>query len=188
MCVGLAIGLFATEILIILTRPAYLPAAPYVGFLAYVHVFGGFGVDVVHWRHDGQAIALDERIGGDWRRSQSGTESSVDSTVGLWGATASTVISYGIIQAILYFWLRRRYPIPYPMGRMVSSLGLTLGILCVSLWLPPLYFPLRIAVKLGLFLVFPMSLLILQLIEWREVKYAAVLIKDRFLTRLPART
>jgi O-antigen/teichoic acid export membrane protein len=36
---SLALGLFATEILIVLTRAPYLPAAPYVGLLTYIYVF-----------------------------------------------------------------------------------------------------------------------------------------------------
>ena len=43
MLVSLGVGLFANEILIILTRPAYLPAAPYVGFLTLMYVFTVFG-------------------------------------------------------------------------------------------------------------------------------------------------
>lgn len=43
LCAGLALGLFATELLQVLTRTEYLPAAQYVGFLTYMHTFGAVG-------------------------------------------------------------------------------------------------------------------------------------------------
>ena len=182
MCVGLGIGIFATEILIILTRPAYLPAAPYVGFLTYVHIFGGFGVVLSTGAMMGKQLFSMSGSVAVGAVINLGLNFLLIPRFGVWGATVSTVISYAAIQAILYVWVQRKYPIDYPMRRMVSALALTFAILVISQGVPPLYFPLRIALKLGLYLMFPIGLLVLHLVEWREVKLAVQLVKAKVLT------
>lgn len=187
MCIGLGVGLFATEILIILTRPAYLPAAPYVGFLTYVPILSGFGVVLSTGAMMGKQLLSMSGSVAIGAVINLGLNFLLIPRFGVWGATASTVISYAAIQIILYLWVQRQYPIDYPTGRMVSALALTLVILIIGLDVPPLYFPLRIALKLALYLLFPAGLLVLRLIEWREVTQAMQLVKAKALTYLPVK-
>jgi O-antigen/teichoic acid export membrane protein len=118
---GLGLGLYAPEILMVLTRTAYLPAAPYVGLLAYMHIFGAINTifytgglvgrqfAAITWTLIvGVAVnlALNFLLIPYW---------------GLWGATFATFVSYAVSPILLYIWLRRRYSVPYPIGRITGA-------------------------------------------------------------------
>ena len=179
LAMGLGIGLFSTEILIVLTRPAYLPAAPYVGFLAYMYVFSGFG-----------AVLTTGALMGKQLASVTGaivTGAIVNVVLnyllipryGVWGATVATVIGYGVPQVILYFSLRIRYPIPYPIGRFMAAFGVQLALMLVGLVVSPGSFQLRIALKLVLFTVFPLMMLLVRMITPFEAKQVQLFLHNR---------
>jgi O-antigen/teichoic acid export membrane protein len=179
LAMGLGIGLFSTEILIVLTRPAYLPAAPYVGFLAYMYVFSGFG-----------AVLTTGALMGKQLASVTGaivTGAIINVVLnfllipqyGLWGATLATVIGYGVPQVILYISLRIRYPIPYPVGRFTAALGVQLVLMLLGLVVSSGSFQLRIALKLAIFAVFPLMMLLLRMITPFEVKQAQLFLRNR---------
>ena len=121
LMVGLAIGLFANEILIVLTRPAYFPAAPYVGFLAYIYVFSGFGAVLSTGAMMGKQLASISGAVGIGAISNIFLNFILIPRYGIWGATIATVIGYGVPQVVLYLMLQRRYPIEYPTGRILAA-------------------------------------------------------------------
>jgi O-antigen/teichoic acid export membrane protein len=169
LLVGLGIGLFATEILIILTRPAYLPAAPYVGFLAYMHVFSGFGTVLYTGALMGKklgAVSITVMIGA---LANIAFNLLLIPRFGIWGATVATIIGYGLPQAILYGWLQRHYPIPYPMGRFLTALSIQFLLQIAGLFVPAVVFPVRLAIKLGIFAILPLSFIGLGMITRMEL-------------------
>jgi O-antigen/teichoic acid export membrane protein len=183
LLVGLGIGLFATEILIVLTRPAYLPAAPYVGFLAYMHVFSGFGTVLYTGALMGKklgAVSITVMIGA---LANIAFNLLLIPRFGIWGATVATMIGYGLPQAILYGWLQRHYPIPYPMGRFLAALGIQLVLQMAGLLVPSLVFPVRVAVKLGIFAILPLSFLGLGMITKMELIQGKVFLRNQILSR-----
>ena len=179
LMIGLGISLFATEILIILTRPAYLPAAPYVGFLVYMHIFSGFGAVFSTGALLGKQLA-------------SFTGAVVIGAIvnmllnillipryGVWGATLSTVIGYALPQIILYLVLQQRFPIAYPIGRFLAALGIEFVLMLIGLLLPATNIPLRVGLKLLLFAVLPLSYLWLGLISVFEAQQARLFVRHR---------
>jgi O-antigen/teichoic acid export membrane protein len=169
LLVGLGIGLFATEILIILTRPAYLPAAPYVGFLAYIHIFSGFGMMLYTGALMGKklgAVSLTVMVGA---AANVALNLLLIPQYGIWGATVATMIGYGVPQFLLYMWLQRHYPIPYPMGRFMAALGVQFALQMIGLLVPAIAFPIRVVIKLGIFAILPLSLIGLRILTQEEV-------------------
>ena len=109
---ALALGLFSTEILLIFTRAPYLPASPYVGFLAYIHVFSGFSMVLYTSalaRKQLKAISLSTLIGAV---TNIVLNFALIPPYGVWGATIATAIGYGVPTVCLGL-LRKHYPVPY---------------------------------------------------------------------------
>lgn len=179
LIMGLGIGLFATEILIILTRPAYLPAAPYVGFLAYMHVFSGFGTMLSTGALMGKQLASVSVTVFFGALANIGLNLLLIPTFGIWGATAATMIGYGVPQVILYLWLQRRYPIPYPMGKFMAALVIQFTLQMIGLWVPAIAFPIRIAMKLVIFTILPFSFILLGLITRFELLHAYLFARNQ---------
>jgi len=180
---ALGLGLFSTEILLVLARPTYLPAAPYVGFLAYVQVFSAFGT-----------VLATGALAAKQLTSWSGAviigaivnlflNYLLIPIYGVWGATISTVVSYGVPQVFLYFWLRNRYPVPYPVGRLLSALGVQILLLTIGILLPPLNFPIRILIKLLLMASLVFALFRVELITKFEAQQGWLFIRNQWHLR-----
>lgn len=186
LLVGLGIGLFATEILIILTRPAYIPAAPYVGFLAYIHIFSGFGTMLYTGALMGKklgSVSVAVVVGAI---ANVGLNFLLIPRYGIWGATAATMIGYGVPQAFLYIWLQMRFPIPYPMGRFMAALGIQFVLQMVGLFVPAIAFPVRIALKIGIFLILPLFFVGLGMVTRGELVQLSGYLHDRVLNMFGA--
>ncbi len=170
LAAALALGLFAPEILVVFARPAYLPATPYVGFLAYVHVISVFTtmLDIV-------AMA-----GKRFRAISATTVAGAAVNIilnfllipryGVWGATVATIIGYAVPAIWLYAVLRRRAPVPYPVGKLVIALVVQFSLLMVNLFLPPLNWALAIAIKLLLMLLLALSFVVIGIITPFELR------------------
>jgi len=187
LSVSLGLGIFATEVLIILTRPAYLPAAPYVGLLAYVHVFTGFGTVLYT-----SALAGKQLMAVSWTV---GTGALINlilnfaliPSFGLWGATIATVVGYGVPQILLYWLLQKRYPVPYPLKPLLAALAVHFVLLLVSTFVPSWAFTLRVGAKLGLLAILPLTFLALGVITRLELQQGLALARSqarRLLARL----
>jgi O-antigen/teichoic acid export membrane protein len=181
---ALALGLFATEILLILTRPAYLPAAPYVGFLTYVQVFSGFGTVVYI-----SALATKQLKAISWTVGVGAIVNialnfALVPPYGVWGATIATVIGYAIPQVLLYQLLQKRYPIPYPTGRLLGALFIQGSLLVVGALLPSMAFSIRIVLKLSILGLFLLALILLGVITPSELQQAKLFLRHKLHTVL----
>lgn len=181
---GLGLGLFAPEILIILTRASYLPAAPYVGFLAYVHIFSAFGTVLY------TSALAEKQLKSISLTTIAGAAINVlmnfllIPTYGVWGATIATVIGYAVPFVSLYFVLRRRISVPYPAITLIVALAIQFMLLIAGIFMPPLNFPLHITMKLILFAVLPISFLVLGMIKPTELKQALTIFRTKLVDRI----
>lgn len=172
LIVCLALGLFATEILLVLTRPAYLPAAPYVGFLAYVQIFASFGTVLYT-----SALAAKQLAAVSWTVVAGALVSIALNYLlvpgyGLWGATAATVVGYAVPQLLLYPIVQRRYPVDYPTGRLVAAMAVETVLLLLGMLVPAVAFPVRVALKACLLVALPLSYLPLGILSREELSQA----------------
>lgn len=147
---ALGLGLFATEILIVLTRPAYLPAAPYVGVMTYVHVVTALGTMLtVNQMANKRLMQLGVvTIAGALINLL--LNALLIPTFGVWGAAIATVIGMAVPVGLNYWESRRRRALPYPMRMFMLAIALHLLVLWLGLQVPAVYFPFRIGIKLVL--------------------------------------
>lgn len=173
LCAGLALGLFSTELLMVLTRTEYLPAAVYVGFLTYMHTFGAVGVILYTGGMAGKQFK-----GILWTAlAGAGVNLALNAILippyGVWGATVATVIGYAIAPVLLYLWLRRRYPVPYPVAKIAGAIVIQFVLLVIGLTIPALPFLIRVGVKAFVLLLLPLSFIPLGMVtpaEWQQVR------------------
>lgn len=156
---ALGLGLFAREILWILTPPSYQSAAPYVGFLTYMHVFPAIGATLF-------IDAMAEKGLGSLSTSVlTGAILNVILNVllipslGVWGAVAATVFGYGASTLTLYTMTRKRLRVAYPMQTILIALMLQFVLLCIGLLAWSLPFPWQFIFKVGLLGVMLIGLL-----------------------------
>ena len=182
---GLGLGLFAMELLIVLTRTAYLPAAVYVGFLAYMHIFGALYQILYTGGLAGKQFSSITWAVVAGTLVNLGLNVLLIPPYRLWGATAATFISYAVSPALLYMWLRRRYPVPYPAGRIGAALAVQLALLAAGLFIPPMTFPLRVGLKLIVWLLLPVAYVMIGMLTASELQQARGLLRQRLTTRRP---
>ena len=176
---ALMLGLFATEILIVMTRPAYLPAAQYIGFLAYAQVFTAFGAVLTTGALASKqlsAVSLTTAAGAIVNLI---LNALLIPRFGVWGATIATVIGYGVPQVLLYFIIQKRYPIPYPVGRLLAALLIQFVLLGLGTMLPQLRFPISIVIKLALFAMLPLAFVLLGIITRFELQQSVLFVRHQ---------
>lgn len=113
--VALALGLFAREILIVVATPAFVPAYPYVGALAFALVINGV------YQVVSIGVALAEQT---WHMAWTSGLAAVTNvslnlllipSFGIAGGATATLIAYFASAALLYRVAQRHYPIPYDL-------------------------------------------------------------------------
>ena len=113
--VALALGLFAREVLIVVTTPAFVPAYPFVGVLALALAVNGL------YQVVSIGVALAEQT---WHMAWTSAAAAVINValnlllipaIGIPGAAASTLFAYSVSAALLYRVAQRAYPIPYEL-------------------------------------------------------------------------
>lgn len=181
---GLGLGLYATEMLIVLTRDSYLPAAVYVGFLTYIHTFGA--VNLVLYT---SGLASKQFKGITWTVLTGALVNLILNyflipPYGVWGATAATVISYAVPPMLLYLWLQPRYPVPYPVAKIVGAIAIQFALLVIGLALPPLPFLTRILVKGFILMLLPLAYLPLGMVTPFEFQQARLLVQRAWHHRI----
>jgi len=184
LCSGLALGLFANELLQILTRTVYLPAAKYVGFLTYMHTFGAIGMILYVGGMAGKQFK-----GIMWTALAGAAvnlalNALLIPSYGVWGATAATVVGYAVAPVLLYFWLQRRYPIPYPVAKITGAIAVQFALLVVGLAIPPLPFFIGIGVKTIVWLLLPLSFILLKMITPAERHQIRLLVQGQWNRRV----
>ena len=188
LAAGLAIGLFAIEILILLTQPEYFPAAPYVGFLTYMHILGGFGAILNTGALMGKQLTSISSAVVAGAAINVCLNALLIPHYGIAGATPATILGYALPQILLYALLQRRYPIAYPIKRILAALGVQLILLLLGLLIPPVAFPLRVTLKLGALIVLLAAYLGLGLILPAELARFFVLTRREIYKRIAKRS
>jgi O-antigen/teichoic acid export membrane protein len=176
---SLALGLFATEILIVLTRAPYLPAAPYVGLLTYIYVFTTINVTLnVGGYITKQLVSISGAV-----MAGAGVNFILNLILipryGVWGATISTAIGYGASTVLLYWRMRSRWQVAYPMRLFMTALGMQFVLLMAGTLIPPMAFVPRVALKLLDLALLPIAFIMLGLITRAEVRQAWLLVRKR---------
>ncbi len=180
---ALGLGLFSTEILVVMTRPAYLPASPYIGVLVYAQVFGGIGMLFYTGALAGKqlkSISWAALIGAGVNLV---LNYALIPPLKIWGATIATVIGMAIPQVLLYVWVQREFPIPYPLGKLMAALLVQFTLLIAGLFVPPLDFPLRVTIKLGLMVLLPLSYVWLGIVTRHELRQAGLFVRNQLRLR-----
>ncbi len=176
---SLALGLFATEILIVLTRAPYLPAAPYVGLLTYIYVFSAINVTLnVGGYITKQLVSISGAV-----MAGAGVNFVLNMILipryGVWGATIATAIGYGASTVILYWRMRSRWPVAYPMRLFMTALAVQFVLLMAGTLIPPMAFLPRVALKLLDLALLPIAFLVLGLITRAEARQAWLIVRNR---------
>jgi O-antigen/teichoic acid export membrane protein len=177
---SLALGLFATEILIVFTRAPYLPAAPYVGFLTYIYVFGAISttLTVVGMINKQFAAISGSVIVGALVNVL--LNFALIPQYGVWGATIATVIGYAAPIVVLFWRVRERLPTSYPMRLFVAAIAVHLALMMAGLLIPALALPLRVALKLLVLSCLPLALIGLGVITRQELHHMRLFAQHRF--------
>ena len=132
--VGLAIALFSPEALILLTPPAYWPAAQVLPALAVgLVLFGTTQITAL-------GISLNKRTAfltyGAWMAAATNFLVNLILTprYGALGAALASLTSYGVLTSSFLFWSQRLHPIPLERGKLLYSLMLAAAALgCTGL-------------------------------------------------------
>ena len=160
---GVFVGLFAHEAIILVTdtvnNPAYASAYPYVGMLAMALV--------IHGTYQVISIAVALVEGTIHLAWTSGLAAVINLSlnllliprIGLYGASASTLIAFAASTLLLFFVAQHANPMPYrlkPIGAMAIAAAIVLpaglyldGLSAATTWLP-----LVTLAKLGIYLGF----------------------------------
>ncbi len=177
---ALGLALFSKEILMIFTQPAYLPAAPYIGFLTYIHVFSAIGHVLVTGALAGKQL----RVFSATVVVGAGVNLFLNFLLiplyGVWGATIATVIGYGIPEIILYVTLQKRFPIPYSTASLLGGMLVQTCLMVIGTTLLPSSFLLQLGFKILLFSLLPISFFLLGVINQSETRYAWLLARNQF--------
>ena len=130
---ALGLGLFAREILIVVTTPTFVPAYPYAGLLAFALAVNGiYGIVSV-------GIAL---TGRTWHMAWTSATAAGTNlvlnlllipTLGILGAAVSTLAAYAVSASLLYVVAQRSYPIPYPLPPVAFVAALSGAVLAGGL-------------------------------------------------------
>ena len=176
---SLALGLFAPEILIVLTRAPYLPAAPYVGLLTYIYVFSAINVTLnIGGYINKQLVTMSGAVMGG-----AGVNFILNMLLipryGVWGATLATAIGYGTSSILLYWRIRPRWEIAYPMRLFVAALGVQFVLLMAGALIPPMALLPRVALKLLDLALLPCAFVALGLVTRAEARQAWILVRNR---------
>jgi O-antigen/teichoic acid export membrane protein len=176
---SLALGLFATEILIVLTRAPYLPAAPYVGLLTYIYVFSAINVTLnVGGYITKQLVSLSGAV-----MAGAGVNFLLNMILipryGVWGATVSTAVGYGAGTVLLYWRMRSHWQVAYPMRLFITAIAVQFVLLMAGSLIPPMAFLPRVALKLLDLALLPIAFIGLGLITRAEVREAWLLVRNR---------
>jgi O-antigen/teichoic acid export membrane protein len=138
LCIAVLLGVFAREILLVVTTPEFVPAYPYVGVLALsLVVHGGYTIISV-------GVQLGERTADMAWTSGMAAVANVALNVllipllGIAGAAFATLAAYTVSTVLLYGVAQRRYPTPYRLAVVGGAALLGVALLIAALLLDAL--------------------------------------------------
>ena len=176
MLVSLALGTFAPEILILLTRRAYVPAAPYalalmVYFGPLSFAFSSFQIGL-YVKKKTHLISVLFAISATVNIA---LNLLLDPLIGVWGAVWATVLSGGVLSTIAYFVSQQIFPVDYRLGRLFGLSAIYIGLTATFLLLPEQSFPL----KVGALFLFVITIVATGIVTLTQIKTAIILISIR---------
>jgi O-antigen/teichoic acid export membrane protein len=159
MLLSLAVGLFAPEILIVFTRAAYVPAAPYaliltayygpINFLALSLAIPLYArkrthiISVITFISAGANIVLNLLL---------------DPWLGVWGAVLATVLAGGVTMAGAYIASQQAMRVPYRLKQVCGLGGFYVALITTAIVIPALDpFAVRMAIWLSFILAVMVS-------------------------------
>jgi O-antigen/teichoic acid export membrane protein len=167
---ALMLGLFAREILLIFTTPAYAEAAPYVGPLAYVTIANGATVAI------GIGAYLSKRTALLGWSTMIGAAANLLLNIlliprfGVWGAAWATTLGYAAAPAALYIVVQRIYRLPFELPKLLLALGVQATLLLIGTQIQTGEPWLDIALKLLTALAYVAALALLRVLEPYEIR------------------
>jgi O-antigen/teichoic acid export membrane protein len=168
MVLALGIGLFAPEILSVVTREAYVPAAPYA--LVLLIYFGPISSVISSFQ-----IGLYARKQVKWISIFVFISAVINiilnlwlnPVIGVWGAVWATVIAGATLAVLLYFVSQRVYPVPYPLVRVAGLGAFYLAIIGIALNVPSFN---NVFFKAGSILLFMLFALLIGVVTTDQIR------------------
>jgi O-antigen/teichoic acid export membrane protein len=111
-------------------------------------------------------------IGGITAALNFGLNYVLISRYGMMGAAWATAFSFMAMAGFAYWVSQRARPVPYNFSRLVVPLVIAAGLYVLSTFLPTGHLLISLAMKMGLFLVFPFALFVAGFFERREIDKA----------------
>jgi O-antigen/teichoic acid export membrane protein len=184
MFLGLALGLFAPEILAIATRAPYVPAAPYalvlmayigpLGFAAQSFFIGHYVQKRTHWISVAYLVAAAVNVVMNlWLDTQLGVWGAVWATVG--ASLVLVIIAYGTGQAVL--------PVPYRLGQLLVLSAVYASAIALFLRVPAAT---TLPARLGMLVVFVATVLALGIVTPGQMAAGWQAVRLGLATRLSA--
>jgi O-antigen/teichoic acid export membrane protein len=168
--IGLGFSLFTREIIEVLLDPAYLDAYRVVPFLLYRVVLLGvqkiffFELQIPKKTHLITVILIIEAV------IDVGLNIYMIPRWGIMGAGCSISLAFTIATFIAYWFAQRYYPVVYETRRLIMILVITLGLFALSLTVSGYGLGIRLIVKSGILLIFPVLFFIFKFFEPVELE------------------
>lgn len=168
--IALALSLFAHEALLIITTAAFIESERYVWLLALTPLVGGFTTITVI------GLQIEKKLGQvAWLTATSAILNMVLSLalipwLGILGAALASALSYVALALLSAFWAQRVHPFPYEWRKILLVFGVYVGLAVAGVALGSQVDVVSIALRLGLWLAFPLLLLLLRVFDLWEVQ------------------
>jgi O-antigen/teichoic acid export membrane protein len=175
---GLALALFAREILLVFTTSDYLGAAAYVAPLTVITVANGLTVCA----GVGAALMKRTEVTGIALLIGAGLNLLLNLLLiprfGVWGAAWATAAGYAIVPTIVYAWSQRIHHIPYRPQHVLLALLAAAALLLVAAAAPAEGW-LGVLARIGLLALYPPLLLAAGVIQRSDLRAMAALLRRR---------
>jgi O-antigen/teichoic acid export membrane protein len=172
----------------VLTRPEYFPAAPYVGFLTYMHILGGFGAILNTGALMGKQLTSISSAVVAGAAINVCLNALLIPRYGIAGASCRHDLGVCTPRSFSTHCCNADTRSPIRIKRILAALGIQLILLLLGLLIPPVAFPLRVTLKLGALIVLLAAYLGLGLILPAELAQFFVLTRREIYKRLAKRS
>jgi len=170
MLLSLAVGLFAPEILIIFTRAAYVPAAPYALLLtAYYGPINFLASSLsipLYARKRTQIISVITFVSAGVNIL---LNLLLDPWLGVWGAVLATVLAGGFSMTCAYIAGQRAMRVPYRLGLVCGLGGLYVLLIAAAVGIPALN---PLAIRMLAWLLFALAILASGIVTRDQIRLA----------------
>ena len=170
--VALGLSLIVREVISVIATPDYFTAYKVVPIVALAYIFQGLNRYFLSGAYIAKRTLHLGLIGGLTAVLNFGLNYLLISRYGMLGAAWATTFSFMAMAGFAYWVSQRAHPIPYSLSRFVIPLILAAAFYLVSTLVPMTHLVAALAMKIGLFLLFPMALYLSGFFERREIDKA----------------